>query len=58
LQIAVELEVSGRVGLFEVPEVESSEATRQHTHGQEEAGPAGDPAVVVRGDSAAGYDAM
>ena len=34
------------------------EQARQHAHGQEEAGPAGDPALTVRRQPAAGDDAV
>ena len=37
-------------------EEEAAEQARQHTHGQEEAGLAGDPAGSVRRQAAAGND--
>ena len=40
----------------EAVEEEAAEETRQHTHGQEEAGLAGDPARPVRRQAAAGND--
>ena len=41
---------------FEAVEKEPAKETRQHTHGQEEAGLAGDPARTVRRQAAAGHD--
>ncbi len=41
---------------FEAVEKEPAEETRQHPHGQEEAGLAGDPARIVRRQAAAGND--
>ncbi len=35
-----------------------SEQTREHAHGEEEAGPAGDPALAIRRDAAARHDHM
>ena len=46
------------VGVFEPLEEEGAEAAREDADGQEEAGPAGDPAIALRGESAAGNDAV
>ena len=45
-------------GALELVEEEGAEAAREDAHRQEEAGPAGDPAVAVGGDAAAGDDAV
>ena len=46
------------VGVFEGLEEEGAEAAREDADGQEEAGPAGDPAIALRGEAAAGDDAV
>src|SRR5271157_463433 len=55
-EVAEEGEAAGRVQGFEAVEKEPAEETRQHTHRQEEAGLAGDPARTVRRQAAAGND--
>ena len=50
-----------RAGLHEAGEAfeeEPAEEAREHAHGQEEAGPAGDPALSVRREAAARDDAV
>jgi len=37
---------------------QAAEQAREHPHGQKEARPAGDPALVIRGKAAAGNHAM
>src|SRR5271166_6549085 len=54
--VAEEDEAAGRVQSREPFEEEPAEETRQHPHGQEEAGLAGDPARTVRRQAAAGND--
>src|SRR5271157_4736199 len=56
--VAEEDEAAGRVQSREPFEEEPAEETRQHPHGQEEAGLAGDPARTVRRQAAAGNDDM
>ena len=55
---AGEAQLAGAEGALELVEEESAEAAREDAHGQEEAGPAGDPAVAGGGDAAAGDDAV
>ena len=56
LEAAEEDEATGRMQGCEPFEEEPAEETRQHPHGQEEAGLAGDPARTVRRQAAAGND--
>jgi hypothetical protein len=39
-------------------EEQAAKQAREHPHGQEEAGSAGNPALAIRGNAAAWYDAM
>ena len=55
-KVAEEGEAAGRMQGREAVEEEAAEETRQHPHGQEEAGLAGDPARTVRRQAAAGRD--
>jgi hypothetical protein len=55
-EVAEEGEAVGCVQGCEAVEEEPAEETRQHAHGQEEAGLAGDPARSVRRQAAAGND--
>src|SRR5208283_4219169 len=55
-EVAEEDEAAGRMQGCEPFEEEPAEETRQHPHGQEEAGLAGDPARTVRRQAAAGND--
>ena len=55
-EVAEEGEASGRMQGREPFEEEPAEQARQHAHGQEEAGLAGDPARPVRRQAAAGND--
>ena len=55
-KVAEEGEAAGRMQGREAVEEEAAEETRQHPHGQEEAGLAGDPARPVRRQAAAGRD--
>ena len=54
----MELQFSGRIGLFQIAEIESPEAPRQYFHGEEEAWTAGHPTAAVQGDSSPGHDTM
>ena len=54
----VELEPAGAEGLLEQFEEETAEQAGQDPDGDEEAGAAGDPAVAVGSDAAAGGDAV
>ena len=55
-EVAEEGQAAGLVERGEAFEKEPAEETRQHAHGQEEAGLAGDPARPVRRQAAAGRD--
>ena len=55
-EVAEEGEAAGLVQGCEPFKEEAAEQARQHAHGQEEAGPAGDPAPSVRRQAAAGND--
>ncbi len=55
-EIAEEGQAAGLVERGEAFEKEAAEQARQHAHGQEEAGLAGDPARPVRRQAAAGND--
>ena len=55
-EVAEEGEAAGRMQGREPVEEEAAEEARQHAHGQEEAGLAGDPARSVRRQAAAGND--
>ena len=57
-QLAEELQSSGLVGGCQPLQEQASEQARQHADGQEEARPAGHPAVSIEGDPAAGHDHM
>ena len=53
-----ELEPAGLEGLLEQFEEEAAEQAGQDANGEEEAGAAGDPAVTIGSDAAAGDDAV
>ena len=53
-----ELEVTTREGLTEQFQEAPTEEAREHPHGQEERGSAGDPALPIGGESAARHHAM
>ena len=53
-----ELEPAGAKGLLEQFEEETAEQAGQDPDGEEEAGAAGDPAVTIGSDAAAGDDAV
>src|SRR5208283_1337197 len=55
-EVAEEGEAAGRMQDCEAVEEQATEQARQHAHGQEEAGLAGDPARTVRRQAAAGHD--
>jgi len=55
--LAEELQLAMPVGHFECFEEAPAEQAREHAHRQEEAGPAVDPALTVRRESATGDDA-
>ena len=55
---AGEAEFTGREGGAHLLQEQIAEAAREHAHGQEEAGRAGDPARLVGRDAAAGDDAV
>ncbi len=55
-EVTEEDEAAGRMQAASPVEEEPAEKTRQHPHGQEEAGLAGDPARTVRRQAAAGND--
>ena len=57
-EVAEEGEAAGRKQGCEAVEEETAEEPRQHPHGQEEAGLAGDPARSVGRQAAAGNDDM
>ena len=57
-ELAMEAQRAGVERAAQLVEKEPPEEPREHPNGQEEAGPAGDPALAVRGDAAAGYDAV
>ena len=46
-EIAEEVQASGIVGGYQLLQEHSAEQPREHAHGQEEAGPAGDPLCAV-----------
>ena len=56
--IVEEVEEAGVVGCDQPLQEQSPEQTREHTHQQEEARPAGDPALAVERDAAARHDHM
>lgn len=53
-----ELELAALEGLTEQFQEAPTEEAREHPHGQEEPGPAGDPALTVGGESTARHHAM
>src|SRR6202046_228805 len=55
-EIAEEVQSTGLLQRGEAVEEEAAEQAREDAHGQEEAGPAGDPARAVRRQAAAGND--
>ena len=55
-EIAAEGEAAGPMQGRETIEKQAAEQAREHAHGEEEAGLAGDPAPVVRRQAAAGND--
>ncbi len=57
-EIAEELEDARVEGRPQLLQKEAAEQTRQHAHGQKEAGPAGDPVRSIERDAAARHDAM
>ncbi len=58
LQLPEELQLAPIEALFERFEKQTAEQAREHPHGKEEARPARDPALAIRGQAAAGNDAM
>ncbi len=56
--LAEELQPSGPMCLLDFFEEAPAEQSRQHPHGQEEPGPAGDPALAVGREPTAGHDAV
>ena len=58
VQAAVEMQCAGVEGVAQLCEKQTPEQPREHAHGQEETGTAGDPVFAVRGDAAARYHAM
>ena len=54
--IAEEVEAAGVVGRGEPLQEQPPEQPREHAHGQEEARPAGDPALAVEREAAARHD--
>ena len=54
--IAEELQAAGVVGGGELLQEQPPEQPREHAHGEEEAGPAGYPALAVQRDAAARHD--
>src|SRR6516225_120285 len=57
-EIGEEPQLAGREGVLQLPQEQPAEQPRQHTHRQEEARPASDPAGAVERGAAAGNDAM
>ena len=55
--IAEELQAAGVVSGGELLQEQPAEQPREHAHGEEEAGPAGDPALAVGREAAARHDA-
>ena len=57
-ELAEEVEPSGFVCGVQSLQKQPAEQSRQHPHGQEEAGPAVDPVVAIQRDAATRHDAM
>ena len=51
-----ELQLAGPQGLAELLKEQPPEQPGEHAHGQEEARPAGDPALSIERQAAAGHD--
>ena len=54
--LAEEDELAGLVRGGELLQHQAPEQLGEHQHRQEEVGPGGDPALAVRGETAAGHD--
>ena len=54
--LAEEGQLAGLVRGGELLQHQAPEQLGEHQHGQEEVGPGGDPALAVRGETAAGHD--
>ncbi len=57
-EVVEEAQAPGAVGGRQLFQEQAPEQAREHAHGQEEAGPAGDPALAVGRDAAARHDAV
>ncbi len=53
---AEERELAGLVGGSELLQHQTPEQLGEHQHGEEEAGPGGDPAFAIWGETATGHD--
>ena len=57
-ELAMELQLAAAMGRGQFFKEAPAEQAREHAHGQEEAGSAGDPAIGIEGETAAGHDAV
>jgi len=55
-ELAEELQLSCAMSGLKLRQDQPSEQAREHAYGEEEAGPAGDPTLAVKGDAAARHD--